>query len=62
MTAVGLGQQRSQAVGLGFELCRAKLFYDLSLTFFDTRTYRITKGFTYEIFGTVRQKIFDGIS
>ena len=36
MTAVGLGQQRSQAVGLGFET-RAKYFYDLSLTFFETR-------------------------
>ena len=32
-----LGQQGSQAVGWGSTLCRAKYFYDLSLTFFDTR-------------------------
>ena len=35
MAAVGLGQQGSQAVGSGH--CPAKIFYDLSLTFFDTR-------------------------
>ena len=37
MTAVGLGQQGSQAVGRGSSHCPAKNFYDLSLTFFDTR-------------------------
>ena len=35
MTAVGLGQQVSQAVGSSH--CPAQHFYDLSLTFFDTR-------------------------
>ena len=35
MTAVRLGQQGSQAVGSSH--CPAKKFYDLSVTFFDTR-------------------------
>ena len=37
MTAVWFGQQRSQGVGSGSSLCRAKYFYDLSLAFFDAR-------------------------
>ena len=37
MTAVGLGQQGSQALGSGSSLSRVKYFYDLSLTFFDAR-------------------------
>ena len=30
MTAVGLGQQGSEAVGPGLSLCRAKNFYDFT--------------------------------
>ena len=30
MTAVGLGQQGSQAVGPGSSLCRAKYFFDFT--------------------------------
>ena len=30
MTAVGLGQQSSEAVGAGSSLCRAKYFYDFT--------------------------------
>ena len=37
MTAIGLGQQLSEAVGLASSLCRAKYSYDLSLQVFDTR-------------------------
>ena len=37
MTAVGLGQQGSQAVGSGFESLPCQKIYDLGLTFFDTR-------------------------
>ena len=37
MTAVGLEQQGSQAVGSGSSLFRAKYFYDLSRRFFDTQ-------------------------
>ena len=46
MTAVGLGQQGSQAVGSGVRVTALlKKLYDLSLTFFDTRIYWNTKGF-----------------
>ena len=64
MTAVGLGQRVSQAEQYfrGLSDCRAKYFYDLSVTFFDARNYWNTEGFPYEILGTVRQKIFDGNS
>ena len=30
MSAVGLGQQRSEAVGLGSNLCRVRYFYDFT--------------------------------
>ena len=30
MTAVGLGQQGSEAVGLGSNLCRVRYFYDFT--------------------------------
>ena len=30
MTAVGLGQQGSEAVGPGSSLCRANYFYDIT--------------------------------
>ena len=60
MTAVGLGQQRSQAVGLWFESCRAKYFYDLSSTFLIPEISETLKGSFTKFFGTVRPKIFDG--
>ena len=44
MTAVGLGQQGSQAVGPGF----------------DIRSFLKYKGPPTKFFGTVRQKKFDG--
>ena len=37
MTAVGLGQQGSQAVGLGFELLPWQKILRFIPTFFDTR-------------------------
>ena len=60
MTAVGLGQQGSQAVGSGH--CRAKYFYDLSLTFSIPEISERLKDSPTEFFGTVRQKIFEGKS
>ena len=62
MTAVGLGQQGSQVVGSGFQSLSCKLFYDLSLTVFDTRISETLKGSFRKFFGTVRHKIFDGKS
>ena len=55
MTAVELGQQSSQAVGPG--LCRAKYFYDLSLTFSIPEISETLKDSFTKFFGTVRQKI-----
>ena len=60
MTAVGLGQQGSQAVGLGFESLSCQIFSRFIPNIFDTRNWWNTTGFLYEIFGTVRPKIFDG--
>ena len=37
MTAVGLGQQRSQAVGLRFESLSCQIFLRFTLAFFDAR-------------------------
>ena len=59
MTAVGLGQQGSQAVGSGFESLACQIFfYDLSQTFFDTRNKWNTKEFHYEDFQHCEKKKF----
>ena len=62
MTVVGVGKQRSQAVGSGSSHCPAKNFHDLSLTFFHTEISETLRGSPTKILGTVRQKIFDGKS
>ena len=59
MTAVGLGQQGSQAVGPGSSLCRAKYFYDF--TDFCPEISETLKG-SPKNFSELRQRIFDGNS
>ena len=59
MTAVGLGQRGSQAVGPGFESLSCQIFLRFILNIF--RYPKLVKHPT-NFFGTVRQKIFDGKS
>ena len=73
MTAVGLGQQGSQAVGSGFEHCetennRRKIVIPspppplLCIKFFDTRNFLKHRSVRLgNFFGTVRQKKFKQI-
>ena len=57
MTAVGLGQQGSQAVGSGFESLPCQNFYDLSLTFSIPETSETLRG-SYENFRHCETKSF----
>ena len=57
MTAVGLGQQRSQAVGLGFESSSCYFFTVYPYHFLMPETSETLKGSFTMYFGTVRQKI-----
>ena len=57
MTAVGLGQQRSQAVGLGFESLPGQNFLRFIPNIFRYPKLLKHKGVPTKIFGTVRQKI-----
>ena len=63
MTAVGLGQQGSQAVVSGFESLPGQKFLQLIPNIFLILEISETrKGSPTKIFGTVGQKIFDGKS
>ena len=63
MTAVWFGQQRSQAVGSGFESLSCQIFLRFTLSIFLMPEISETlKGSFTMFFGTVRQKIFDGKS
>ena len=60
MTAVGLGQQRSQAVGLGFESVVPNVLTIYPQHFLIPEISETLKGSFTKFFGTMRQKIFDG--
>ena len=67
MTAVGLGQRLSQAVGLGFEywgssLCRAKYFLRFIPNIFRYPNLLNYQRIHLRTFSGLRQKTFDGIS
>ena len=57
MTAVGLGQQGSQAVGSGFESLPCQIFYDLSLRFSIHETSETLRG-SHENFRHCETKSF----
>ena len=59
MTAVGLGQQGSQAVGSGFESLSFQIFLRLIPNIFRYPKLVKHKGSLTKFFGTVRQKLFD---
>ena len=60
MTAVGLGQQGSQAVGSSFESLSCQVFLTIyNYHFSIPEISKTLKGSPTKFFGTVRQKIFD---
>ena len=61
MTAKGLGQQRSQAVGLGFKSLSCQIFLRFILNIFliPEISEALKCSFT-KFFGTARQKNFNG--
>ena len=61
MTAVGIGQQHSQAVGLGFESLSCQFFFTIYPSLFSiTEFIELLKESPTKFFGIVRQKILDG--
>ena len=60
MTAVGLGQRGSQAVGSGLESLPAKSFYDLSLLFWILEISETLKDSPLWKVSALRHKILDG--
>ena len=62
MSAVGLGQQGSQAVGSGFELLPCQKFLRFIQHFSIPEISETLRGTPTKIFGTVRQIISDGKS
>ena len=60
MTAVGLGQQRSQAVGIVFESLVPNIFTVYPQHFLIPEISETLKGSFTKFFATERQKIFDG--
>ena len=62
MTAVGLGQQGSQAVGSGFESLSCQIALRFIPNISIPEISETIKGSPTEFFGTVRQKFFNGKS
>ena len=63
MTAVGLRQQGSQAVRSGFESLWCQIFFTIyPLHFSKLEIIETLKGSSTKLFGSVRQKIFNGKS
>ena len=62
MTAVGLGQQRSEAVGSGFKPLPYQNFLRYIFLFPIPEISETLKGSPIKIFGTITQKFFDGKS